>query len=421
MSDNPRVTILHVDDYDGTRYTVSHILRQAGFDVISTASGEEALQRATEKPRLIILDVNLPDINGWEVCQQLKANPITASIPVLYLSATYVSSADKVQGLSGGADGFLTEPVEPSELVATVQALLRARQTEETLRERNRELERLVQELRSGDEGLRRLHRELADSNSGVRALHAELDEKAELVRHVHQLQLQLLTRLSHECRTPLNSILALSRFLLERTDGELTAEQERQVSLIRQATETLLALVNNTLDLAHFKTGQQPVRPEVFTVDSLFSALRGMFRPLLDDGNVALAFEEPRGIPPLSTDRGKVLQILRNLVCNALRFTEHGEVRVSAMLTPDGQAVEFRVTDTGVGIAPEDQQRIFEQFVQLRSPGQEQVRGVGLGLSLVREFTQLLKGRVTVQSQPDVGSTFSAVIPLVYTDGPGP
>jgi len=404
-----------VDDYDGTRYIVSRILRQAGFEVVGATNGTEALQRARENPRLIILDVNLPDISGWEVCRQLKTNAVTAPIPVLYLSATWVSSADRVRGLNGGADGFLTEPVEPAELLATVQALLRARQTEETLREKNRELQGLIQALRSGDVGSRQLNRALEDSGRGVRALHTELDKRAEDLRRLQTLQTRILANLSHEFRTPVTSILALSRFLLERTDGELTAEQEKQASFIRRAAETLLTLVNNTLDLVHLETGQLAVRPETFSVDDLFSTLRGMFVPLLDNDNVALVFEAPHDIPPFHTDQSKVLQILRNLVCNALRFTERGEVRVSAGLAPEGQAVEFRVADTGIGIAPEDQERIFEKFTQLREPGQAQVQGIGMGLALVRELTQLLNGRITMQSQLGTGSTFSTVIPLVH------
>jgi len=320
-----------------------------------------------------------------------------------------------VRGLNGGADGFLTEPVEPAELLATVQALLRTRQTEETLREKNRELQGLIQALRSGDVGSRQLNRALEDSGRGVRALHTELDKRAEDLRRLQTLQTRILANLSHEFRTPVNSILALSRFLLERTDGELTAEQEKQAAFIRRAAETLLTLVNNTLDLVHLETGQLPVRPETFTVDDLFSTLRGMFVPLSDNDNIALVFEAPHDIPPFRTDQGKVLQILRNLVCNALRFTERGEVRVSAGLAPEGQAVEFRVADTGIGIAPEDQERIFEKFTQLREPGQAQVQGIGMGLALVRELTQLLNGRITMQSQLGTGSTFSTVIPLVH------
>jgi anti-sigma regulatory factor (Ser/Thr protein kinase) len=129
----------------------------------------------------------------------------------------------------------------------------------------------------------------------------------------------------------------------------------------------------------------------------------------------VSLVFDEPDGIPTLHTDEAKVSQILRNFLSNALKFTERGEIRVSARLTPDGDAVVCSVADTGIGIAPEDQERIFEEFTQVDNPVQKRVRGTGLGLPLVRKLATLLGGTVSVDSTPGVGSTFSVTVPLVY------
>jgi CheY-like chemotaxis protein len=146
------------------------------------------------------------------------------------------------------------------------------------------------------------------------------------------------------------------------------------------------------------------------------------MLRPLLLNTSVNLVFEEPDGIPPLSTDEGKVSQILRNFISNALKFTEQGEVRVSARLShdgpDDGQKVVFSVADSGIGIAPEHQSIVFQEFAQLDNPLQRKVRGTGLGLPLSKKLAELLGGSVSVESQPGLGSTFSASIPLVYTAG---
>src|SRR5262249_47666402 len=161
--------------------------------------------------------------------------------------------------------------------------------------------------------------------------LYAELDEKADHLRRADALKTKFLSNMSHEFRTPVNSILALSRMLLERTDGELTAEQARQITFIRKAAEGLSELVNDLLDLAKVEAGKITVHPVEFEVGNLFGALRGMLRPLLVSESVALVFEAPEGLPVLRTDEGKVSQILRNFISNALKFTEHGEVRVSA------------------------------------------------------------------------------------------
>jgi signal transduction histidine kinase len=149
--------------------------------------------------------------------------------------------------------------------------------------------------------------------------------------------------------------------------------------------------------------------------VNTLFGTLRGMLRPLLLGETVDLVFETPVDIPPLFTDESKVSQILRNIISNALKFTERGEVRVSARLAPEGDRVVLAVADTGIGIAPDDQKAIFEEFTPLENALQRRVKGTGLGLPLCRKLAMLLGGRVEVDSQVGVGSTFSVALPLRY------
>jgi CheY-like chemotaxis protein len=161
-------------------------------------------------------------------------------------------------------------------------------------------------------------------------------------------------------------------------------------------------------------EAGKTVLRPTECEVDKLFGALRGMLRPLLLNETVALVFEHPDNLPPIFTDEGKLSQILRNLISNALKFTEHGEVRVSAAPGPDG-TITFAVSDTGIGIAPEDQARIFEEFAQVEHRLQRNVKGTGLGLSLSRRLAELLGGTLSVDSTPGVGSTFTVAMPTEY------
>jgi signal transduction histidine kinase/DNA-binding response OmpR family regulator len=284
----------------------------------------------------------------------------------------------------------------------------------EEIQRQNQELLRAMAELRQREEELTQINRELEDTNRGVVALYAELDEKASSLQKANELKTRFLSNMSHEFRTPLNSILSLSQMLLARMDGDLTAEQEKQVTFIQKAASGLSELVNDLLDLAKVEAGKIEVRPSSFEVSDLFATLRGMLRPLLvQDSYVALIVEEPQGIAPLYTDEGKVAQILRNFVSNALKFTEQGEVRVSAVQT--AHTVTFSVSDTGIGIAIADQERIFEDFVQIESSLQKQVKGTGLGLPLSRKLTELLGGIISVKSQPGQGSTFTVSIPLIY------
>ena len=309
-----------------------------------------------------------------------------------------------------------TRSIHSSTDVVLVRQAVRQYPFEE-IQQQNQELLRTLEELQKRQAELKQLNRELEDTNRGVVALYAELDEKAASLQRANELKTRFLSNISHEFRTPLNSIVSLSRFLLERMDGELTPEQEKQVKFIRKSGEGLSELVNDLLDLAKVEAGKTVVHPSEFEVSDLFGALRGMLRPLLaDNSSISLVFEEPIGIPMLRTDEGKVAQILRNFISNALKYTEHGEVRVAAAMG-SGNTVIFSVADTGIGIAPEDQERIFEEFIQLDNSMQKRVKGTGLGLPLSRKLAELLGGSVSVKSELNVGSTFFAVIPLVYSD----
>ena len=205
----------------------------------------------------------------------------------------------------------------------------------------NQELLKTLEELRSRQEELAILNRELEDTNRGVVALYAELDERADYLRRVSDLKTSFFSNVSHEFRTPLNSIMSLSRMLLERIDGELTPEQEKQVRYISQASRTLSDMVNDLLDLAKVESGKVRMKVKTVEVEELFSALKGMLKPLLaDNRSVELVFEDASGLPPLRTDEGKISQILRNFISNAIKFTPQGEVKVSAMMSGAGIVV---------------------------------------------------------------------------------
>jgi len=276
-----------------------------------------------------------------------------------------------------------------------------------------RECEQLRARLAEQDALLEALNQELAETNNGVVALYAELDDRAEELRQASDLKSRFLSYMSHESRTPLGSITSLSGILLDHTDGPLTEEQEKQVAFIKGAAQELTEMVNDLLDLAKVEAGRITISPAWFGMVDLFSALRGMFRPILTSETVALVFEEPVGVPQLFTDHKKLSQILRNLISNALKFTTHGSVRVNAEVCGPGR-VRFCVVDTGIGIAPEHQQNLFNDFVQIDSPLQKRLRGTGLGLSLSRKLAHLLGGDIWVKSVVGEGSTFTLEIPTL-------
>src|SRR5262249_27514316 len=285
----------------------------------------------------------------------------------------------------------------------------------EELQQQNKELLNTLDELRARQVELAQLNQELDETNRGVVALYAELDDKADFLQRTSELKTHFLSNMSHEFRTPLNSILALGQILLDRLDGDLTAEQEKQVRLMRNSAQNLLDLVNDLLDLAKVESGKVTIRPSNFSVNAMFSALRGMLRPLLiQNSSVKLIFEDPEEDIQIYSDEAKVSQILRNFISNALKFTERGEVRVSVRQEHDN-SLHFFVSDTGIGIAEEDQERIFQEWTQLEGRLQKVARGSGLGLPLSRKLAQLLGGNVYVKSRLGQGSTFAAVVPMAF------
>lgn len=285
----------------------------------------------------------------------------------------------------------------------------------EEVEQQNKELMRTLEELRARQAELAQLNKELDETNRGVVALYAELNDKADFLQRASELKSHFLSNMSHEFRTPLNSILALSQILLDRMDGDLSSEQEKQVNFIRRSAQDLTDLVNDLLDLAKVEAGKVTIRPTAFTVETLFAALRGMLRPLLSqNSSVSLIFEDPVDIPQLYTDEAKISQVLRNFISNALKFTERGEVRVSARTGHDNTVV-FAVSDTGIGIASENLDRIFEEWTQVEGKLQKVAKGTGLGLPLSRKLTQLLGGNAYVKSELGIGSTFFAAVPIHF------
>lgn len=305
-------------------------------------------------------------------------------------------------------------PLTKARIDTLVRAVAAHRATDASaeMQQQNRDLLRSLEELRLRQEELTRLNAELEDTNRGVMALYSELDERAAHLRAADETKTRFLSSVSHEFRTPVNSILALSKILLHRLDGELTPEQEKQVRYICQAADQLTTLIDDLLDLRKVEAGKIQLRVETFTVTDLFAALRGMFKPLATNDNVALVIDEPDDPLALYTDQGKVSQILRNLVSNALKFTLLGSVRVLCRLSQDSQSILFEVADTGIGIAAENHRRIFDEFSQVENPLQTSVKGTGLGLPLSQRLAGLLGGGIEIRSTLGHGSTFTLAIP---------
>ena len=277
------------------------------------------------------------------------------------------------------------------------------------------ELLRLNNELEETNRGVMALYTELADeleaTNRGVVALHSELDQRTTQLREASEAKTRFLASVTHELRSPVTSITGLTRLLRDPQSDPLTEEQARQLELIDESSRSLLTLVNELLDLAKAESGRlQPVLQDT-DLKPIFDTLRGTLRALPVSPSTRLVVDDPTGLPLLRTDPVMLAQVLRNLLTNALKFTPDGEVRLSARIEDDH--LVLMVSDTGIGIPPNELEHVFEEFHQVRHPLQAAITGTGLGLPYARRLVEALNGTLTLRSELHRGSTFTVRLPV--------
>jgi signal transduction histidine kinase len=287
---------------------------------------------------------------------------------------------------------------------------------------RREELGRLNAELEETNHGVMALYTQLSDeleeTNRGVVALYADLDDKSARLREAGEAKNRFWANISHELRTPLNSAIGLTRLLRESDAGPLNEEQHRQVELIENAGQTLLALVNELLDIAKAESGRLELNIEPVDLAALLARMHALLRPMTEDRPVALVVDTSNVPSTILTDEVVLTRILANLLSNGLKFTERGEVRLD--VRPVGDRLDLVVTDTGIGIADDQQEQVFEEFYQV--PGEVQARagsGTGLGLPYARRLTELLGGELSLSSRPGEGTSVVMSVPLVSPGEP--
>jgi signal transduction histidine kinase len=282
------------------------------------------------------------------------------------------------------------------------------------------ELLRLNAELEETNQGVMALYTQLSEemeqTNRGVVALYAELDERSAQLREANDAKSRFLRNVSHELRAPVTAILGMTRLVLDPRSEPLTAEQTYQLTLIQSSARDLLALVNQLLDLAKAESNRLEPQWAPVNLAMVFGQLRGTLRPLARP-SVELVVDDPAGVPSLVSDEAMIVQILRNLLTNGLKFTDRGEVTLTARYDPDTRHAVLTVTDTGIGIAAADQERVFEEFVQVVDAQRPATPGTGLGLPYARRLCALLGIDLSLSSEPGRGSTFTLSVPRTPSD----
>ncbi len=369
-----RTLIVNIDDSPQLRYAKTRILQRAGYEVIEAGTGAEALRVVREAmPQLVLCDVQLPDMSGIDVCRRLKNDPATGSIPVIQISATFVAESDEKEGLKGGADIYLTEPLEPKELETVVSVLLRLRRTE-------------------------------AAALETERAARAQAEEAT-------RLKDEFLANLSHELRTPMNIIIGWAHLLRA---GPLNEQQKlRAAESIERAARSQAQLIEDLLDVSRIVTGKFRLKMrDVDVVVVLRQAVESL-RLVAHGKQVALTAALPDSPSLVRGDADRLQQVFWNLLSNAVKFTSSGGC-VDALLEQTDELVRIKITDTGIGIAREFLPYVFDRFRQADSTSTRQHTGMGLGLAIVRHVVELHGGEVQANSAGEnAGSTFSITLPL--------
>lgn len=359
--------ILVIDDNPKNLDLLSALLDAQGFVMLFALDGTRGIQRAESgQPDLILLDIMMPHIDGFETCRQLKANAKTREIPVIFMTAL-TDIANKVKGFDLGAVDYITKPIQPEEVVARVNTHLK--------------LQRLQQELQ------KTIARE----------------------REANKLKTRFVSVASHELRTPLAQILYASNFLEEFGEQIAAAQKTQLFATIERAVNQMTKILNDMLILSRQETGKFEFAPQLTDVQDFCQNLLAEFRVLCEKTH-QLVFSGPEAPLPAVVDANVLQLILSNLVANAIKYSPAGgTIHVRLLPTPAG--LLFRISDEGIGMSSEDQQHLFEAFYRGRNVGK--ITGSGLGLSIVKQFVEVHGGTIQVASEVNKGTTVTVTIPL--------
>jgi two-component system sensor histidine kinase ChiS len=431
-------TILVVEDSQINATLLAGFLGKLGYQVSTAKDGEVALQLAPQlNPDLILLDVMMPGIDGFETCRRLRAIETTQNTPIIFITAL-TGTDDKIKGLEAGAVDYITKPFDFAEVSARVTTHLALRTLQKSLQAQNIQLEQENTRRKQAEAALQQAHdeleqrvaartAELAQTNQAlqaeiterkraqaeIQAYSQELKAKNEALSRLDRLKDEFLTNTSHQLLTPLNGIIGIAESMTAGAAGPLTAGQMYNLSILVSAGRKLAALVNDILDFSKLKHREIDLRLRPVHLPAVVDVVFTLAQPLAARKGIQLHRHVDPLLPPVLADESRLQQILHNLVDNALKFTETGAITATA--TRRNNFLAITIADTGAGVPPERAAAIFTSFDATAAADQE--RGPGLGLSITRQLVELHGGAIAVESTIDRGAAFTFTLPLAATE----
>ncbi len=412
MTDS-RVSILLVDDRPENLLALEAILEPLNQRLVRAESGAEALRAILrDEFAVILLDVQMPGMNGFEVAETIKSRERSRFIPIVFLSAISKEDEYVFKGYEVGAVDYVFKPFNPDVLRSKVAVFV-------DLYLKQKEIESTGEELRrSQRRELELQHRATlleseAKSAQQLAELNVELKLQAQELEEAIGSRNRFYASMSHELRTPINAVIGYSTLMLDGIYGPLSDKQREGLGRTLKAARHLLELVNDVLDLSKIEAGKIELSLQPVAIPVLIDDLLVTVRPLADEHKTTLQCEMDESNLTIVTDPRRVRQILLNLLSNAIKFGNEQPIKVRTRAN-EGGGVIVEVVDKGHGIAPKDMNRIFEEFVQIDPARQP---GTGLGLPISRRLAQLLDGKLEVESSEGEGSTFRLILPAKVSD----